>query len=224
MAQYRAYWTKWFNFCSGRQAPPLQVSVPLIVDFLTGLFEKGLGYSTINTAKSAIVTLLSVCTDASVIESSVVLQKFMRGIFALRPALPKHDYTWDVSTVLEFLKKWSPPKALDLLSLSSKLAMLLLLLTGQRGQSIHSLHVDDLECSGSELIVRFSELLKHSRPGSHVHEIVIPGYAEPGLCVVTTFLEYIKRPKALRSTKNGKNDFILRINMQRVWRIPGNTK
>ena len=145
------------------------------------------------------MTLISTCTDASTLTSSVLLQKFMKGIFNSRPSLPKTCYTWDVEKLLTFLSKLSPPKALSLLSLSCKLATLLVLLTGQRGQSIHLLKVTDLECTSDSLIVRFTSPLKTTRPGSHLAEITLPAYENVNLCILTTFLEYKKRTKCLRS-------------------------
>ena len=108
--------------------------------------------------------------------------------------------TWDVNKLLHYLNHLSPPKALNLATLSRKLVTLLVLLSGQRGQSIYLLNVKDVECANNQLTLRFSSPLKQSRPGNHLDEITIPGYHEPGLCVVTTYLEYTKRTKSLRHT------------------------
>jgi len=59
----------------------------------------------------------------------------MKGVFTLRPALPRYNVTWDVNKVLNYLQKLSPLKSLSLLELSQTLLMLLLLLSGQRGQT-----------------------------------------------------------------------------------------
>jgi hypothetical protein len=61
----------------------------------------------------------------------------MKGIYTLRPALPRYNVTWDVNVVLKYLKGLSPLESLSLLQISQKLLMLLLLLSGQRGQTIH---------------------------------------------------------------------------------------
>lgn len=201
MAQYRAHWTRWVQFCRAREIPPLQASAPDLTAFLAQLFEQGLGYSSINTAKSAVVSLISTCSDSNTLASSVLLKKFMRGVFTARPALPKLQCTWDVSRVLRFLEKLSPPKALSLLWLSRKLAMLISLLSGHRGQSVHLLNLQDIDATESSLVIRFSSCLKQTRPGVHASEIVLPAYAKIGLCVVRTYLEYIKRTSALRAGK-----------------------
>lgn len=177
----------------------MQVSVSEIISFLAQLFDQGLSYSAVNSAKSAIVTVISTCTDSTTLSSSVVLQKFMRGVFASRPALPKLQCTWDVSQVLHFLEKLSPPKTLTLLWLSRKLATLLSLLSGHRGQSIHLLDLQDIVCEDTQLIIRFSSCLKQTRPGSHTAEIILPAYNKIGLCVVRTYQEYTKRTRPFRT-------------------------
>ena len=49
------------------------------------------------------------------------------------------------------------------------------------------------------LILRFPSLLKTSRPGKHIAELVLPAFApDPRLCVVQTFRAYITRTKRYR--------------------------
>ena len=184
--------------------PPLQASVQDVITVLSQLFDQGLSYSSINSAKSAVTSLISTCTDSSTLASSVLLQKFMKGVFNTRPALPKNTVTWDVDVLLKYLNTLSPPKALNLMSLSCKLATLLVLLSGQRGQSVHMLDLDDVECTPDKLILRFKSLLKQSRPGSHLEEIILPAYPQIGLCVVSTFAEYVKRTKGHRAQTDNK--------------------
>ena len=128
----------------------------------------------------------------------------MKGIFASRPALPKTAYTWDLSKVITYLAKLSPPKSLDLLYLSCKLATLLALLTGQRGQSLHLVTLEDFECSGLQLIIHITSLLKQSAHGRHVKEVCLAAYPEAKLCVVQTCLEYLKCTKQIRPKTTSK--------------------
>lgn len=131
-----------------------------------------------------------------------MMQKFMKGVFALKPALPRYGNTWDVSKVLDYLKGQSPPETLSIAALSSKLATLLLLLSGQRGQSLHTLRLENLNCSEDLLTLRFGELLKTSRPGNHLSEINLPAFDDkPGLCVVRTYKSYLKRTQGHRKVR-----------------------
>ena len=63
----------------------------------------------------------------------------MKGVFELKPVLPKYSHTWDVDTVLNMLECYAPNNKLTPKELSHKLVMLLALLTGQRCQFINCL-------------------------------------------------------------------------------------
>ena len=197
--QYGTYLKKWLHFCRQRQVDFMQVSVQIILEFLTELFKAGLGYSGISSAKAVVMNFVVLTANLDLEKHNFVLNKFMRGVFALKPALPRYSVTWDVSRVLDYLKTQSPAEALTLRALTCKLATLLLLLTGQRGQTIHSLQVSSVTCKADMLILRFPSLLKTSRPGKHTAEVVLPAFApDPRLCVVQTFQAYITRTKRYR--------------------------
>jgi len=180
----------------------MSTSVNVLLDFLAHLFKKGLSYSAINTAKSAIVMFVSLCSGDNLDTNNMLIQKFMRGVFAQRPALPRYCVTWDTSIVLRFLRGQFPLESLSLLALSRKLAMLMILLSGQRGQSIHLLDLRLTECKHDMLLIRFGQLLKTSRPGRHLDEISLPAFKDNvALCVVKTFQAYVKRTLSIRTTQ-----------------------
>ena len=180
----------------------MHISAVLVLDFLTELYNSGLGYSALGSAKAAILNFVTLTSGSSLAHAEPIFHKFMRGVFARRPALPRYGVTWDVDIVLRYLKSQSPPDALGLRALSCKLATLLVLLTGHRGQSIHSLNLQAITCSANRLVLRFDTLLKTSRPGKHMSEVVLPAFdQEPGLCVVRTYKAYITRTKRYRKSK-----------------------
>ena len=98
-------------------------------------------------------------------------QQVYEGVFSPKPALPKYGLTWDALVVL---KSQNPTEALTSLALSCNLAMLMVLLTGHRGQVIHSLETGNLECSDQAFVLFFNQLFKTSRPGRHWEEVVLP--------------------------------------------------
>ena len=139
------------------------------------LYKSGVQYSGIGTARSALSGFLSLCSEGQVdIGNSVLVKKFMRGVFNKRPALPKYRTTWNPDIVLNYLS--SLISNLTLLQLSQKVCMLLLLLTGQRGQSIHLLKVEDVIFHEDSLELQFSFVLKHTRPGVHQDNIRFQSY------------------------------------------------
>lgn len=124
----------------------------------------------------------------------------MQGIYNLKPSLPKYDSIWDVQIVLSYLEKMED---LTLLELSAKLCMLFLLITAQRCQTLHLIETDDLEFHENSCIVRTNHLLKQSKPGHHLENIVLQAYHNSKLCVVKTLEEYLKRTVGFR-TKGSK--------------------
>lgn len=52
--QYSTFIKRWISFCGERQTSTFHTSLNLILDFLTSLYESGVGYSALNTARSAL--------------------------------------------------------------------------------------------------------------------------------------------------------------------------
>jgi hypothetical protein len=94
----------------------------------------------------------------------------MKGVYTLRPALPKYNVTWDVNVVLTYLKGLSPLESLSLLQISQKLLMLLLLLSGQRGQTIHLMDIKNIFITEDNVTIVIGDLLKNSKPGKQLGE------------------------------------------------------
>ena len=69
----------------------------------------------------------------------------MKGIFEIRPALPKYSEIWDVTVVLNYLKTFEQVASLPLKELTLKLTTLLCRTTGQRGQTIHKMDVNGIQ-------------------------------------------------------------------------------
>ena len=107
--QYSLYIRKWFQFCDRKQTSALQGSVNVILDFLTSLYNEGSSYSAINTAKAAVMMFMSLALGKNFDSEAILVSKFMKGVFALRPSLPKYGVTWDVSVVLDHLDTLCPP-------------------------------------------------------------------------------------------------------------------
>ena len=163
--------------------------------YLTSLYNKGLGYSSINTARSAISSFLNLCGKVNIHNNGRV-SRFMKGVFNDRPALPRYKTTWDVGTVLCYLKGIQDT---TLLQLSCRLCILFLLLSAQRCQTLHLLEIDDIVLSSTQLIIHPNHMLKQTRPGYHLDSLVFKKYPQDAsLCIVTCMEQYLKRTKYLR--------------------------
>lgn len=123
----------------------------------------------------------------------------MKGIFEIKPSLPRYNCTWSTEQVLQFLKSLTPLEDLTLLQLSRKLVTLFALTTGQRSQTLHVFDIRNIDCSSTNIKIRIGDLLKQSKPNHHLSELFLSEYIlDRDLCVVRTYLHYIDRTKKLR--------------------------
>ena len=124
---------------------------------------------------------------------------FIRGIFQLRPALPKYNTVWNVHTVFDFTRSCQTVENLSLKDLTLRLTFLLCLLSGQRRQTIKALRIDNMDVTPSSYIFPIVDILKQSRPGFHQEPIRYEKYAtELILCTYNHLTEYIIRTKLIR--------------------------
>ena len=61
-----------------------------------------MGCSSVNTARFVLSTIIKTENDIPFGELPLVC-RFLKGVFNLRPALPKYSTTWDVSVVLKYI-------------------------------------------------------------------------------------------------------------------------
>lgn len=166
------------------------------MEFLTSLFQKGLKYSALGTARAALNNFIKICGGVD-FSSNSLIQRFMRGVFLKRPALPKYHETWDVHRVLTFLEKLEDE---TLFELSGRLCMLFLLLSAQRCQTLHLIELEDIYFKNENLIIQTSHILKQTKPGKHLQNIVFkPFPRNKNLCIVACMKLYIQRTKMLRN-------------------------
>lgn len=196
--QYQVYLKKWYSFCSKRGFDPCSVSSVKALDFLAELFEQGLGYSALNTARSALSQVLP--PQAGVPFGELPLTKqFMKGVFQEKPSLPRYTVTWDPVLLLSFLRSQSPNGKLDLKMLTLKTVTLLTLLSAQRVQTVHFFDIRNISITDSIVKVSIGDKLKQTRPGYHLHELEFPAYSpDQQLCPVSVVKEYLSRTKPLR--------------------------
>ena len=111
--QYHSYLGRWEKFCAQKVIPEEDASIEHGIDFLASLYEEGLGYSAINTARSALSSVLTLPGNVTFGKHPLVT-RFIKGVFELKPSLPRYNHIWDVSVVLEHLKTLKPVASLDL--------------------------------------------------------------------------------------------------------------
>ena len=113
--QYQRHLSLWEMFCKSQNINKFNTSIENEIDFLASLYEKGLGYSAINTARSALSSVLDL-PGGNTFGTHPLVTRFLKGVFKLKPSLPRYNSIWDVGTVLQYLKTLHPIPELKLKS------------------------------------------------------------------------------------------------------------
>ena len=189
--QYGIYLKKWKKFCCERNVRSHDISVNYVLKFLTLLNESGLGYSSINTASSALPSLD--CGSTCAVGNHPLICRFMRGVYISRPTQSRYTIVWNVKVVLDYFRQWKDNKELSLKELSLKTATLVALVAAQRVQSLHKLDLDCMTQENDRITFKF-DLLKKSRPSVKSPTMALCAYPEnPKICVVKTLAHYLER-------------------------------
>lgn len=93
--QYQPYIRKWIQHCCQRDIDPTNSTVGQALDFLLERFKKGLGYSALNTARSALSCIIAPKNMVS-FGSQPLVVRFLKGVYESRPSVPRYVETWDV--------------------------------------------------------------------------------------------------------------------------------
>ena len=169
-----------------------------VINFMTMcLDELKLGYSALNTVRTSLSSFIMI--DSHSIGSHPIISRFMKGVFQIKPAIPKNIVIWDTSIVLAYLKTLSPVRKLPIMELTKKAVTLSALLTGQRCQTLFHMDIRNIDINKSRICVTFGDLLKQSRPGCHLQQLTVKGYPpDRRLCLTTVLMEYMARVEDIR--------------------------
>lgn len=201
--QYKTYISKWINFCASHNVDPINATTATGIEFLTTMFHSDkVGYSCINTARSALSLVLNT-TDGLTFGNQPLVRRFMSGVFKLRPSLPKYTETYDVKVVLDYLKTIQTSILTPLKELSMKLATLLCLLSGQRNQTLAALDINFMNVTDSFCHFYIPAILKTTKPGRHLKPLELNSYtADTNLCPVALIKTYIAATASLRKDES----------------------
>ena len=126
--------------------------------------------------------------------------RFIIGVFEARKPKQKYDDIRDASKVLNYLSTLHLVKELPLKDLTLKVLMLLLLVTGQRGQSIPLMTLSAMKLIEYECQFQILNHTKTSKPGHSTTSIAISEFEQdPRICPLTALKEYLDRTQGLRN-------------------------
>lgn len=99
----------------------------------------------------------------------------------------------------KYFTSLDPVETLTLKDLTLKLLMLLLLVTGQRGQSIHLLNIVTMHLSDTSCVFNLTSHIKTSKPGKPASAITVQEFKQDCcMCPIKTLKEYLKRTDTIR--------------------------
>lgn len=179
----------------------MKPTIAQIIRFLRMLEDDGLGYSAINVARSALSVVLP-RVGGQPVGKHQVISWFIRAVYERNPPKPRYSRFWDVSLVFSLFKRWESNRNLSLKDLGSKVAVLLLLTTGRRGQTIVALNIDSMELEGDQFIFELKTLTKSNHTGDPLSTVTITSFPETRkICVVRALKEYLRRTSDIRKSK-----------------------
>lgn len=198
--QYISHQNNWFKFASRKQVDPHSPSIVDVLEFLTELFNKGVGYSSINTARCALSALIT-WQEKPTIGSHPLVTRFLKGVYELRPPAARYKKIWDVANVFDYLRKMWPTPNLSLKQLSLKLVMLVALISAQRLQTIESLDISNMYKEPNKTTFIIRNHLKQSRPGTVPPQISLTSFPSDDKLDANQLLErYLEVTAPLRGT------------------------
>ena len=128
-----------------------------------------------------------------------LISRLLKGMFKIRPSLPRYTVTYDVNIVFNYLRTLPPIPLISLKELTMKVSTLLCLLSGHRAQSIHCLHIDFMYRDAEKIAFYIPKILKNTTPTFHPDPLEFLVLKEdPEICVVTHLNHYISLTENLR--------------------------
>ena len=194
--QYESSLNKWIKFCELNNFNVWEIKISNYLLFLTYLYENNLGYSSINTARSALSSVFG-RVDGITIGEHPHIVKFMKGVSKLRPPAAKYQATWDPNKVLDYLETLST-ETISLKLLTLKLVALLAICSGQRVQTICSIKTSNI-VYGIPIQIKITGILKTTSITRVNPLIILPPYQNKNICPVKVLSVYIERTKPFRN-------------------------
>lgn len=129
----------------------------------------------------------------------LIVRRFMKGLFELRPALPRYKSIWDLNIVFNYFRGRPAAPELSLKELTLKLTFFLSLLSGQRCQTIKYLNTDNMELTIDKCILQITDKVKQTCVGTRIPPFSFVAYpTDKKLCIISHLQEYLKRTTPFR--------------------------
>ena len=120
-----------------------------------------------------------------------MVTKIMKGIYNARPPIPKYSTTWDVATVVNYLKDLGSNRDLPLKQLTGKLAILMALIQACRTSELAALDLKYRVYKPEGVLFKLPTVTKKRAVGAPPKELFFGGFPDDGnLCVINCLRAY----------------------------------
>lgn len=195
--QYQSAWRSWVTWCETSGLDTTSISVGKLLDYLLFLYAvRNLSWSTVGVHRSAISSFLQPLSTPTLGEHPLV-SRFMRSLFLKNPPATNPRWSWDMATVLSYLKNMGLPSTLPLRQLTWKLAFLVAVFSARRMADLHLLRISDahLQLTRHSAVLQPAFGAKQDRPGHQSPVLILRAYSDKRLCPVATLSEYLSRTR-----------------------------
>ena len=152
------------NYCMQNNISHMQPKIGELLDYFTHLYNSGASYSVFNSSKNALSHIVFLPPYSSISEHPQIT-KYFKGVFNLRPPTGKITFAWDIKLLFDYFNYKGENDQLSDKSLTQKLLILLLLLGGQRMNTVYFFTVDRMTVTDIGVTFSPNYVLKHSKPG-----------------------------------------------------------
>ena len=197
--RYEGPWKLWSSWCLQRNLDPFSAPVVDVLAFLAEQFNtRGFAYRTISVYKACISQIHNP-VEGQQLGDLPIVSRFMKGVFQLKPAVPKTCFTWSVGPVLQYLSSLEPLEKLSLKELTFKLTMLVALASAARVHEIAALDCGSVIKKTDCWEFVLTSHVKNSRPNHPNRRLYFSRYVNnPCICVLRCLEHYTLRTASHR--------------------------
>ena len=197
---YSSILRQWLSFCFERNFDSSIPSLNTVLAFLTTLYERGIDYSQINKARSA----LSVLYPDIQIGKHSLISRFVQGVRNLRTPQPKYPILWDAKDLLLYLANWKVSSTSPLKDITLKLVTIMACISTQRIHTLSLIDVRHIKFYPSATYLYIFDDLKVARHRPHF-VITLPSLSDKDQLQTIEILQlYLERTRTFRLDKHHK--------------------
>ena len=198
---YDSLFGRWNRWCSERGSDPFSGPISEVANFLASLYKEGYQYNSVNAYRSAISSVHDKA-DGVPVGQHPIITRLIKGIFNVRPPIPRYSNTWDVQLVLNFLQTQGKSETLPLKMLTLKNVFLLAITRPSRSADLSQLDTSRMRSGVNGVSFIPSTLAKQSRQDKPIESFFFPSFPQnPTLCPVRTLSVYLDKTNQVQGSE-----------------------